>query len=61
VVDAEDIPEHDVGIFDVAVLLCPQREACVLLALIDELAARPTLVRMVRSDPEGVAYDLCPA
>src|SRR5215213_2470510 len=61
VVDAEDVPKYDVGILDAAVLLCPHGEPGVRLALVDELAAWPALVRVVGRDPERVAYDLGPA
>src|SRR5262245_18196232 len=55
VVDAEDVPEHDVGVLDRAVRRGPLRQPAVALALEDELAARPALVLMEGRHPEGVA------
>src|SRR5512142_1777431 len=40
VMDAEDVPQHDVGVLDGAVLSGPGWQACVCLALVAELPAR---------------------
>src|SRR4051794_7011952 len=58
VVDAEDVPEHHVGVLDRAVALRPHRQAAVRRALRRHLAARPALVRVVRRDPQRVPDDL---
>ena len=58
VVNPEDVPEHDVGVVDYAVLGCPGRQPAILAALDDELAARPALVLVKRCNPKGVGEHL---
>src|SRR5215471_7708753 len=51
---AENVPEHDIAVFDRPVLGNEVRNASFAGRMIDELARRESLLRLVGRDPEMV-------